>query len=212
MHKLVAIQPTAFSGYHDLKALFGWFGFHEGRFVAEYPKRWKKLVYEHLVTLPDAERKRAIELLRISVERGKTRGCQKLPYSPEADWIGNARGRYVAGDVSGVIVARNSASDFPSPDVDDEYFFGIGGRQDDVPSTSDGYADAASVLLKDGHELAIIDPYLSSFREGYKKTLTRFAEVARDGKCRRFVCYSIDRSSSLDEIKRERQDFFPKHR
>lgn len=207
MNELFAIEPTAFADHHDLKFLLGRFGFSEGRFVAEYPKRWLRLVFEHLSSLPDVERSRAIALLhKYKEDRLLPTGS---PYAQERTWIENAQATKESGQVADLIVAREHGGAFPTPDVDIEYFHDRGGTTANVLSTAEGYANVAEILLRLSHEVAIVDPYIHSRpTKGYQRVFESMAKHAINGKCRSFVIFSLDDGATYDQTEPVVRQFF----
>lgn len=207
MNELFAIEPTAFVDHRDLKFLLARFGFSEGRFVAEYPKRWIRLVFDHLSTLPDVERSRAVALLqKYKEDRLLPSGS---PYLQEMSWIENAQATKKSGQVADVIVAREHGGIFPTPDVDIEYFHDRGGRTANVLSIAEEYASAASILLRLSHEVAIVDPYIHSRpTKGYQRVIESMATQAAKGKCRSFIIFSLDDGTGLDRTEVVVRQFF----
>jgi hypothetical protein len=207
MNELFAIEPTSFEDYKDIKLLLGQFGFHHGRFVAEYPKKWVRLVHEHLATLPDMERKRAVTVFE-SYRKDRTirRGW---PYVTEKSWIENAKEIKERRLIADFIVARNDDSEFATPDLDEEdYFKSWGGRQARVLSNPENYASAASMLLQESYEVAIVDPYISSLGNRFQLVLKQMAMVAMAGKCRKFYVFTLDDRSTLEQVERGARQFF----
>lgn len=208
MNELFAIEPTAFDDYKDLNYLLSKFGFYEGRFVAEYPHDWVKQVILHLNILPEIERSRAVSLLRRFKDDHLIQVGLKWKY--EQNWIENASKQKQSKFVNEVIVARNHRGEFISPDdVDDSYFHeNWCGRQSRVKSTAEDYASAASMLLRSSHEVAIIDPYISTFDDRWKRVINKFAAVAIQGKCRRFIVFSFDKNSDTAEMVQKGSRYF----
>lgn len=192
MNDLFAIEPTAFEDHKDLKYLLSKFGFYEGRFIAEYPNSWIKQVYSHLDKLPDIERSRAMDLLkRFRDGRIISSG---LPWIDQKDWLGNVISLKEDQKIADAIVARSHTGKFQSPDLDDSYFEeNWDSRQSKVMSDADGYASAASMMLRLSHEVAIVDPYIfkNKYQIGLVKVLKKFADTARTGKCKRFIIFTM---------------------
>lgn len=201
MNDLFAIEPTAFDDHKDLKYLLSKFGFHEGRFIAEYPGNWLKRVYLHLDNLPDVERSRAIDLLQRFKEGRIISGG--LPWIDKNNWVQNATLLKQAQKVADVIVARNHAGEYQSPDLDDSYFHEKwDGRQSKVMSNADGYGSAASMMLRLSHEVAIVDPYIfkNKYQVGLERVIKRFAEIAMTGKCRRLIIFTLVDSDTTTDL------------
>lgn len=209
MNELFAIEPTAFEDHKDLKELLQRFGFYEGRFIAEYPGKWIKMVYEHINQFPDIERARAVAVLqRFKDDRIVPTG---QPYQPSEPWLENARKIKRDGVVQDVIVDRRHIGVFPSPaDADSEYFARWASRGDSVRSCPDGYGSAASYLIAMSEEIAIVDPWLRKLSDRYRAVIDRFAEIASRGRCRHFVAFTLDDGSSYDRNRLLGERFFEK--
>jgi hypothetical protein len=211
MNDLIAIDPTAFSDARDVKYLLEHFGFSEGRFIAEYPKKWVKLVHCHLDTFPTMEAKAAKEKLEKYRKSGFRFASPKADYKPDESWLGNALTARAERKLSDVIAARDNPAGQPSPDdIDEEYFSKYGSRQCEVFSTADEYAKVAYRLLAVSHEVVFVDPYIISYGERFKRVLERMAEVALlEGKCITFKIFTMeDGKSSPNQIERGAKQFF----
>ena len=210
MNEIFAIEPEAFNDHRDLKLLLGQFGFSEGRFIAKFPGRWRKLVIEHLQNLPDVERSRAVSILQ-------KHGSDSIismnhDYQPKSSWLENAIFLKNNEKVSDLIVSRNNAGPHPSIDeVDKEYFYRWGGRQADIMSSANGYAEAAKILLQESSEVAIFDPYYRELNSRYKKVFDQFVNVALGGKCRHIKVLTMEdekSTSTPEQMRRACNQFF----
>lgn len=207
MNELFAIEPEAFADHRDVKYLLEQFGFTEGRFVAEYPSSWVRRVFDHLRTLPDYEHKKAEAAF--NRYRGTLLVPTGYPYSGEISWLHNARNAKAASAIADVIASRNNDCGAPTPDIDKEYFFKWGGRNAQVLSSPQGYASAASVLLRLSHEVVFVDPFVICFASRFQAVLMEMAKLARSGgKCDRFFVYSLEDRSSAEQMTRGARAFF----
>src|SRR5688500_11863115 len=63
-----AVEPAALSNWDRVRYFLDAFGPWRGRFLAEYPRKWKRMVIEAL-GCPDVEKHRIIERLRVLDKR-----------------------------------------------------------------------------------------------------------------------------------------------
>ena len=208
MNEIFAVDPKAFSNALELKYLFERFGFHEGRFVGQLPKKWRLMAEDHIRNWPDGARKSAQVLLdKYYRDRVIRLG---YPYQSDLPWLDNAIDAKERGAVADVIAARESGDKVSTiDDIDDDYFRRWGGRQFEVMSSAEKYAHAASLLLSYSHEVVFVDPYIISFRGDFQRVLEEMALMAKAGsKCNCFKVFTINDRSTIDQIKKAAPRFF----
>ena len=207
MNEIFAIEPTSFDDDRDILHVMDRFGFHEGRFVSEFPKKWVRLVYEHIDTFPDLKRKKAE--VAFAKYRHNCLVPVGYPYSPDKTWIENAREAKEHNVVADVIASRVHGDGAQSTgSIDAEYFAQWGGRQAEILSSARNYADVASMLLLLSHEVAIVDPYIGCFESRFQVVLEEMAMIAARGRCRKFLVFSMEDRSTTEQIARGARSFF----
>src|SRR5437867_7976608 len=83
-----ALEPSVLSSWDRTRFFLDAFGPWKGRFLAEYPKRWKKMVFDGL-NCPDVEKKRITERLA-SLDKRVFSPRANGQYEPKRPWIENA--------------------------------------------------------------------------------------------------------------------------
>lgn len=211
MNEVIAIEPSAFENSTEFKFMFSQFGFHQGRFIAAYPGKWISQVKKHFDGLADVEKKRLFRSLDLhGADRVLNLG---LPFDgPPKTWVDNAREQKCKGNLTDVIVARNTCCEFQTPDLlDSEYFLRFS-HYENVPSDAGSYANVARILLITSHEVAIVDPFLCKFRDTWRFVIEKFASTAKQGgNCKRFKIFTFEdekREDSTEMLERQCKAFY----
>lgn len=211
MNELYAIQPSAFRDYKDLKHLLDKFGFHEGRLIASFPKRWLKMVYEHLDQWPEGKDSEGKNLSR-DIERSQAKsyidnyvrealfpvGCnyEKLDKNELNSWLANAEKLVDDEVIENVIVEKDRAGRFPSiEDVwnDNSDSILVRSREITVIGNAKNYSEVAKRLIQASPEIILIDAYFTLNRPNRAKVLDAFIQVAQDSKhCESIKIISLD--------------------
>lgn len=103
-----AVDPAVLSSWERVRYFLDAFGPWKGRFLAEYPRRWRKMVYQGL-TCPDVERKRIVErLARLDPRAFSPRSG--APYDPALDWLSNAEAEHQREPFRAIVATSASGS------------------------------------------------------------------------------------------------------
>lgn len=154
-----ALDPAALTSWDRTRFFLDAFGPWKGRFLAKYPKAWKRMVYEGL-NCPDMEKARIIERLKNLDERAF--GPRKdAPYDPARDWLTNAELEHARQPFHAIISARSAADPhvIDAADADDRH------ERWRVQSGQMVSRDPASLvrslvlLLRASRRLVLVDPY-----------------------------------------------------
>lgn len=156
MNEKFALDPTACCDAQELKYLLEKFGFGQGRFLVEYPAKWRKLLYQHIDTFPPVEQQKAKRFVEKAHERGMLRSG--LPFDPAQSWVSNALGQKRQGHLTQVI-AEAPPDAIASADVDDDVLGDSRGTR--VPATAAALVEVAQPLLDVSGEVVLVDPYFS---------------------------------------------------
>jgi hypothetical protein len=186
MNEEFLVEPTGFSSALELKYLLEKFGFYQGRFIGQFPKSWRKDVFEHMGSLPDIEQAR----IRSLIERHKN---SLVPsgqgFLPNLSWLENAHQQIEQNNFDGVIAASNNAWNYPTAEsVELNYL--RGGHDIRVLASSANYTKYTRRLLQLSHEIVLIDPYLKLDSLRCKQVLKNILVVAQQGKCRSLVIWA----------------------
>ncbi|MEC4723541.1 hypothetical protein RY831_30840 [Noviherbaspirillum sp. CPCC 100848] len=188
MNEQFGIEPCSFTSARDLRRVLEKFGFTEGRFLAEYPRMWVKMVKQQLDTLPGLERAKAIETLRIY---HNSISPSTLQYNEEKTWASNAKSRVEEANLVQAFTARaNKQSDMPTiDDLSEETL--CDSRMITINGSAIELASVASALIRRSTELWLIDPYLDVLRPKRLSVLKAMLHIAvQQKKYRRFIIMS----------------------
>jgi len=83
-----ALDPSVLSNWDRTRYFLDAFGPWRGRLLAEYPRRWKRLVYQQL-RCADVERSRIVERLA-ALDRRVFSGRSNASFDPNDAWLNNA--------------------------------------------------------------------------------------------------------------------------
>src|SRR5690349_19025334 len=82
-----ALEPTLLSNWQDFRYFTEKFGVPQGRLISEYPKKWKKFVYQS-IDCGEIDRVRIVEGLR-RIDEKLTRRINP-GWTDGVNWLGNA--------------------------------------------------------------------------------------------------------------------------
>jgi hypothetical protein len=159
MFREYAIEPAALPSWEAVRFFLSNVGPWRGRFIAQYPKHWKRMVYEAL-TCADIARAR-VEVYLDSLDPRVFSPRPGAPYDPERTWLANALAEHARlpfdeiiaadpGAAAGVAEAATVTEDHPAWRRDQ-------GRL--VARDPATFAAALTRLLAASRRVAIIDPY-----------------------------------------------------
>ncbi len=185
MFKEYALDPGLLTNWQALRYFSEKFGWSCGRLLCEYPKRWKRMVYEAISNETWVNRQRMEERLRRIDDRLVRRRGTAFDDALAVDdslWARNAIERHndlpfqaiITGDhglqESQVIIADDLDENHPLMRVAS----GV------VPRNAEQFAEAASLLLKTGTELVLVDPYLDMGELRWQNTLAALLATATE--------------------------------
>jgi len=177
----------------ELRYLLEKFGFHQGRFIGQFPKSWIKEIYQQLNSLPDIEQARARSILN------KNKNClvpSGQAFESSLSWIENAHQQIVQENFSGVIAAKSNQWDYPvAEDVDNDYL--LGGHDIRTLGQAQYYTNIARRLLQLSYEIVLVDPYLHLDKSACEKVIDSFLEIAQQGKCQSLVVWAREENAGM---------------
>lgn len=202
MNELFAVGPKAFQTAAELRMLLAKFGPYEGRYVAEYPNVWKKLVHEYVDVFPDFEKKRIREIL-VSDARSKLLSIGSV-WEPKAGWSENVSKMQRESPRFAAVIG-NCDETGPFPTLSEFDWSGCPDSHGQrVEATADNYAQAARTLLRISPRVVIVDPYFRPQMPKYARTIEAFVNVASSGTPKKLA--RIDLICRADELKKGGQD------
>lgn len=168
MNDRLAVEPNSFSCSRDIKYLLEKCGFHQGRFIAEYPVGWVKLLRKEIDKLPELEQLRAKRVLERMREKAILPARERFDYGKT--WVENAFCHKQSGYFSLVIGTKPPAINLD--DIDESELGDSRGER--VNQTAEEYARIAAPLLLSSSEIILIDPYFRFGRPLRLKVLKKF--------------------------------------
>lgn len=189
MNEEFAVEPTVFENSFQLKYVLEKFGFFHGRFIVSFPKKWIKQAYDHIQGLPDIEQARCRCLLE-KYARTSIVPSGGLIYESSLTWVDNVhRVQQEKNAFDGVVTRYKNPFGYITIDELDQDYLGFA-TDARIVGISENYNRLAKRLLQLSHEVTLIDPYLRLERPACEKVLKGFLEQAKNGNCKRFICWT----------------------
>jgi len=206
-----AVEPDCFRSPDALRYLFEKFGFHHGRFIVAYPSGWLSKIRNELSSLPDGQRKRAIEYL--AKYRDDRIVERKIDFDPTRDWANNAAIAKQHREIDKAICGKSNAHGITTYDEIDESFF-LPAESGRTVANVKNYSSAIQRLLQISREVILVDPYFQFSRPGRTKVLSAFLSEAMRTPCKSFVLFcrhSIATNAGGDKFRQLAQQFCSRH-
>lgn len=153
-----ALDPAVLSTWERVRFFLDAFGPWKGRFLAEYPRKWRKMVYQGLAC-PDVEKKRIVERLA-RLDRCAFSPRSGTTYDPAQDWLRNAELEHRREAFRAIVTTRAAAPHvLDASDLDDSVALwrvdpgALLAREPDV------VVRAVALLLRASSRILLIDPY-----------------------------------------------------
>jgi hypothetical protein len=205
MNEPYAIEPSAFESKGEVRRILRQFGPLHGRYVGEFPERWKDGFLQHIASWGEVEQLAAKEALlkaRLAFERS---GHE---YYPSESWIENLR-RVQRSDrpFRGAVVARKSASDEDSYHTADDFEPCGADSVVKAPLDAKKFVSLARPLIRRSDEILLIDPFFSIADFRHRDFLREILAECICGSCKSVVIWTgikFAEGTKLDfqEIKR----------
>ncbi len=173
-----ALEPSLLSNWKDFRYFTERCGWYEGRLIARYPKRWKRLVYDSLRGCGEIERKRIEERLRgINAKLVKRVNAQ---YDGEQTWLGNAVAEHGRKPFHAILAVANPTAhpDVLLGDDVDEARWNVSGEP--VLRLPAEFAAQIALLLRASHTVAFIDPHFAPTAKRFTAVFEAFLSVVFD--------------------------------
>jgi hypothetical protein len=159
-----AVEPESLSSWYDCRSVTDRFVMGSGALISEYPKRWRKMVYEcALGKCREVELKRIVERLQ-SLDRRLVLPSRRDYPDTDQPWIDKAIHIHQETPFGGIICAKDESA-APSTDVisasdvgpNHRLFSGLG--QAHVIRNSSEMVGAVRLLLTEATHLKLIDAH-----------------------------------------------------
>jgi hypothetical protein len=175
-----ALEPTVLSSWERVRYFLDAFGPWKGRFLAEYPRKWKRMVYDGL-TCPDIEKKRIEERLARLEKRVFSRRVAATAYDGTRPWLANAEAEHSRQPFRAIVAAAGSSSGaahvLSGADVDEtdeRWRVDVGRLVSREPAM---FVQALRLLLDASQRLIIIDPYFRADQDDKTRPLAAFCRA-----------------------------------
>jgi hypothetical protein len=155
-----AVEPSVLSSWDRTRLFLDAFGPWKGRFLAEYPRRWKKMVFEGL-NCPDHEKKR-IEVRLQQLDPRVFSARANAPYERDGrTWLQNAEAEHKRQPFRAIVAELASAQPplLCAAEVDDRCDLWRVESGQITPRQPDAFLQAIRLLLDGSKRVVMIDPY-----------------------------------------------------
>ncbi|HIJ88889.1 MAG TPA: hypothetical protein HPP97_14620 [Desulfuromonadales bacterium] len=179
-----ALDPSVLTNWQSFRYFFENFGVPQGRMISQYPKKWKKLVYEACSGCRDIERSR-IEQRLADIDDRLFRTTAL--FDAALPWLVNAETNRKAFRAV-ISTANPSRHDniIIADDISDTDPLWRVDREKPVLRTAQELAACAGRLLEHAREVLFIDPHFDATKPRYRNTLKAFLEkIPEPGKLKR---------------------------
>ena len=158
MNELYAVDPNAVKNSRELKLLLDQFGFHKGRFLADYPMDWIDEARKHFRDSSEMERARVVE--HLSRAKGTLAYDVFAPYKSTLTWLENAKRTERPVPLFEAMIAEQElpprVASVEQVIYEDKLADGVG---EFVPRTVESYLKVVKPLLAASTEVTLVDRY-----------------------------------------------------
>jgi len=178
MFKEYALDPALLKNWKDFRYFTEKMGISQGRLISQYPKRWKRLVYEGLNEgVGEVERLRIAEALSGIDDKLLRRGGG---WSNAICWLENAENEHRRNAFAAILSVHNP-KDSPYVLIGDEIHDGVDAWSGIVQAYADRQpetmAETVAPLLRNGREIVFVDPHFSPDNPRFRVALAAFLRV-----------------------------------
>lgn len=153
-----ALEPTVLSSWDRTRFFLDSFGPWKGRFLAEYPRRWKRMVFDGL-TCPDVEKKRIVERLA-ALDKRVFSPRVNAAYDGTRTWLENAETEHQKRAFRAIVAMASEREHVVNgAEVDDEcpiWKVDVGRLVSRDPAI---FVQALALLFEGSKRIVVIDPY-----------------------------------------------------
>lgn len=167
-----ALDPNVLTNWQSFRYFFENFGVSEGRMISQYPKKWKRMVYEACSACKDVELSRIEK--RLTDIDNKLFRCA-TPFDPALSWVANAEVNRSAfrAVISNTNPNRHENVLIADEIQENESFWDVP-REKPVARSAEMMADCAAKLLSHAREILFVDPHFDPAKARYRNTLKAF--------------------------------------
>lgn len=154
-----AVEPALLGDWQEFRALFGKFGVHQARMIAEFPKKWRKMVYEASAHFTDMQRKAIEDWLS---DRDAFLIPNNRTYDVSVDWLSNAETAHTVNAFHAIIAhtnPRNRLEVILSGALYEQHALFKCPRECSMSRDSNGFVMVSGPLLKCSRQIIFVDPF-----------------------------------------------------
>ncbi len=176
MYKEYTIDPKILTSFDRIRALLGTCGWHKGKMVCEYPKKWKRKVYDTCQITGDREKKILEEFLST---RELLRRKNTFSYDEEKEWIESAKAEHYRKEFTAIV---SDISDPSCKIIDGRYI--TEENEDWAPPsclasrTASDFAATISLLAQNSSRIIFIDPHFQPNVHRFTEPFAAMLEIA----------------------------------
>jgi hypothetical protein len=174
MFREYALEPAALSSWEQFRFFLSQIGPWRGRFIAQYPKHWKRMVYDALACA-DVARSR-IEARLATLDARVFSSRPGAPYDGSRSWLRNALDEHARRPFHAIIAASvdAAAGAIDAAEINDDHPAWKLDQGDLIARDPVAFAVALRLLLAQSRRIAIIDPYFRGDQRDKRAPLTEF--------------------------------------
>lgn len=168
-----AVEPALLGDWHNFHYLHEKFGVPRARLISEFPKKWRRMVYEAAGNFSEMQRKILEEWL---ADKSSFLIASGRPYHFTDDWLQSAEAAHQEKPFRAILARGNPrnqrhiiSAETPITEKNPLFYCTTESK---IPKTSAGIVSACKILLQNTHELIFIDPY---FFKGKNYASRKFA-------------------------------------
>jgi hypothetical protein len=177
-----AMDPAVLRSWERVRYFLDAFVPWKGRFLAEYPRRWRRMVYENLArtTVRPVEKARIEERLRRLDRRVLLTRCG-APYDPARSWLDNAECEHARRAFRAIIAneARCNPAVLDAETLDERTGLWNVEQGTLVSREPAAIAGALALLLRCSSHVTVIDPYFRGHHSDKADALAAICEMVR---------------------------------
>lgn len=173
-----AVEPTLLSSWDRTRFFLDALGPWKGRFLAKYPRHWKRMVHRAL-DCPDVEKKRIVERLA-KLDTRVFSARKSADYRGECSWLENATSEHSREPFRAIIAlhALRTPHVIDGTEVDDGHDLWRVETGQLVRRRPEVFAQKLRLLLVASTRLMLIDPYFRADQPDKTGPLIAFCRAA----------------------------------
>ncbi len=171
-----ALEPSVLSSWERVRFFLDAFGPWKGRFLANYPRRWRRMVYDGL-RCGDREKKRIEERLASLDERVFSHRAGAA-YDGSKSWVENAKAEHARLPFRAIVAEGGSGEHVLDAEaVDDQNALWCVQPGQLVSREAATFVAMLTLLLRASKRIVLVDPYFRADQDDKTRPLAAFCEA-----------------------------------